>query len=40
VPGIDDQQFQELAEQAKADCPVSRALAGVPEIKLSARLAS
>jgi osmotically inducible protein OsmC len=40
VPGIDDQQFQEFAEQAKADCPVSRALAGVPEIKLSARLAS
>ncbi|GEK79353.1 OsmC family peroxiredoxin [Agrococcus baldri] len=29
VPGIDQSQFQEFAEQAKAGCPVSQALAGV-----------
>jgi osmotically inducible protein OsmC len=40
VPGIDDAQFQELAAGAKAGCPVSKALAGVPEITLSASLAS
>lgn len=39
VPGIDAAQFQAFAEQAKAGCPVSRALAGVPEIVLTARLA-
>ena len=40
VPGIDDAAFQEQAEAAKAGCPVSRALAGVPEITLSATLES
>jgi osmotically inducible protein OsmC len=40
VPGIDEAAFQEAAEGAKAGCPVSRALAGVPEITLSASLAS
>ncbi|MBS1883820.1 MAG: OsmC family protein [Actinobacteria bacterium] len=39
VPGIDDDTFQAAAEEAKKGCPVSRALAGVPEINLSARLA-
>ena len=29
VPGIDQSQFQDYAEQAKAGCPVSQALAGV-----------
>jgi osmotically inducible protein OsmC len=38
VPGIDDQQFQQHAEAAKANCPVSRALAGIPEIALEAKL--
>ncbi|MCW3029057.1 MAG: peroxiredoxin, OsmC subfamily [Solirubrobacterales bacterium] len=38
VPGIDDQQFQRHAEEAKANCPVSRALTGIPEIALSAKL--
>ena len=38
VPGIDAAQFQSFAEQAKAGCPVSRALAGVPEIVVTARL--
>jgi osmotically inducible protein OsmC len=39
VPGIDEAAFQEAAEAAKANCPVSKALAGVPEITLEARLA-
>jgi osmotically inducible protein OsmC len=38
VPGIDQAQFQEYADQAKQGCPVSRALAGIPEIALSATL--
>jgi len=29
VPGIDQARFAELAEQAKAECPVSQALAGI-----------
>ena len=40
VPGIDDAAFQEHAAAAKAGCPVSRALAGVPEVTLDATLAS
>jgi osmotically inducible protein OsmC len=39
VPGIDQQQFDEFADQAKQGCPVSRALAGVPEMNLDASLA-
>jgi osmotically inducible protein OsmC len=38
VPGVDEQEFQRYAEDAKENCPVSRALAGIPEIVLSARL--
>ena len=38
VPGIEDAEFQDLAAQAKAGCPVSKALAAVPEITLSAEL--
>jgi osmotically inducible protein OsmC len=38
VPGIDQRQFQEYADQAKQGCPVSRALAGIPEIALTATL--
>jgi osmotically inducible protein OsmC len=38
VPGIDEEQFQRAAEQAKEDCPVSKALASVPEITLEAHL--
>jgi osmotically inducible protein OsmC len=38
VPGIDEATFVETAEAAKAGCPVSRALAGVPEVTLSASL--
>lgn len=39
VPGIDEAAFQEKAAAAKAGCPVSKALAGVPEITLEATLA-
>ena len=39
VPGIDEAAFVEAAEGAKTGCPVSKALAGVPEITLSASLA-
>ena len=38
VDGIDDAAFQKAAEQAKAGCPVSKALTGV-EITLEASLA-
>ena len=38
VPGIDEDAFREAAEDAKANCPVSKALASVPEITVDARL--
>lgn len=34
VPGIDEAAFREKAEAAKVGCPVSKALASVPEITL------
>lgn len=37
IPGIDEANFQKFAEDAKAGCPVSKALAGVP-ITLEATL--
>lgn len=40
VPGLDDSGFSTAAEDAKANCPVSKALAGVPEITLDASLRS
>ena len=39
VPGLDEQGFLQAAEAAKAGCPVSQALAGVPSITLEATLA-
>lgn len=39
VPGIDDEAFQKFALDAKAGCPVSKALAAVPEVLLDAQLA-
>jgi osmotically inducible protein OsmC len=39
VPGVDESAFKEAAAGAKANCPVSKALAGVPEITLDASLA-
>ena len=38
VPGIDDRQFQTIAQDAKTNCPVSKALSAVP-ISLEAVLA-
>jgi lipoyl-dependent peroxiredoxin len=38
VPGLADTEFQRYGAEAKANCPVSRALAGVPEITMSAKL--
>ena len=38
VPGIDDAKFQEIATAAKLNCPLSKALASVPEITLQATL--
>lgn len=38
VPGIDEKQFKEIAEGAKTGCPLSKALASVPEITLEATL--
>ncbi|MCX6605765.1 MAG: OsmC family protein [Acidobacteria bacterium] len=38
IPGITEGQFQELAKQAKENCPISKALASVP-IDLTATLA-
>ena len=38
IEGVDQDHFAEHAEAAKRDCLVSRALAGVPEVELTARL--
>jgi osmotically inducible protein OsmC len=40
VPGIDQAEFERFANEAKAACPVSRALAGIPEMNLTATLAA
>ena len=40
VPGIDDDEFQRLADEAKRDCPVSRALGSVGEITVETTLES
>ncbi len=38
VPGLDEARFQQIALAAKRDCPLSKALASVPEITLLATL--
>jgi osmotically inducible protein OsmC len=38
VPGLPPEEFQAAAQDAKQNCPVSKALAGVPEITLDAQL--
>jgi osmotically inducible protein OsmC len=38
VPGIEPRAFDEAAEAAKKNCPISQALAGVPEVALDAKL--
>ena len=39
VPGVDEAAFRDAAERAKADCVISRALGGVDEMTVEARLA-
>jgi osmotically inducible protein OsmC len=39
VPGMDEAAFVEAAEGAKENCPVSKALAALPEITVDAALA-
>jgi osmotically inducible protein OsmC len=38
VPGVSPEAFADYADRAKANCPVSKALAAVPEITLDAQL--
>ena len=38
VPGLDEEAFRRAAEQAKENCPVSKALAGNVEMTVTARL--
>ncbi|KQW69579.1 MULTISPECIES: OsmC family protein [unclassified Methylibium] len=38
VPGLDEATFQQLAQSAKENCPLSKALASVPSITLVATL--
>jgi osmotically inducible protein OsmC len=38
VPGIDTETFQQIAEEAKENCPVSKALKGNVDISITAEL--
>jgi lipoyl-dependent peroxiredoxin len=38
VSGIDEDEFQKIADQAKRNCPVSRALGAVESVNVSAAL--
>jgi osmotically inducible protein OsmC len=40
VPGLDEAAFRAAAEDAKQNCPVSKALAGIPDVSVDASLAS
>ena len=39
IPGMSAEEFQQQAEFAKANCPVSKVLSAVPEMTLEAKLA-
>jgi len=39
VPGVDPATFREKVDVSKRDCPVSKALAAVPRVSVTARLA-
>jgi osmotically inducible protein OsmC len=39
VPGASDEQFREVAEGTKQNCPVSKVLSGSAQITMNARLA-
>ena len=38
VPGLDEAGFRDAAENAKQNCPVSKALSGIPDVALEASL--
>ena len=40
VPSLDEAAFVAAANDAKQNCPVSQALAGIPDVSLDAQLAS
>jgi osmotically inducible protein OsmC len=40
VAGIDAEAFRQAAEDAKQNCPVSKALTGIPEVTLDVELTS
>jgi osmotically inducible protein OsmC len=40
VPSLDADGFRKAAEDAKQNCPVSKALSGIPDVSLDAQLAS
>jgi osmotically inducible protein OsmC len=40
VPGLDEAAFRAAAEDAKQNCPVSKALTGIPDVSVDASLAS
>jgi lipoyl-dependent peroxiredoxin len=40
VPGLDAAAFAEAAQGAKENCPVSKALAGIPDVTVEASLAA
>ena len=40
VPSLDENAFAEAANVAKENCPVSKALSGIPDVSLDAQLAS
>ena len=40
VPGVDRDAFVARAEDAKVNCPVSKALTGIPEVTVDATLAT
>ena len=40
VPGVDQEGFDQAAQAAKENCPVSKALAAVPQVTLEATLES
>jgi osmotically inducible protein OsmC len=39
VPGLDEDGFRDAANGAKENCPVSKALSGIPEVTVDAALA-
>ena len=39
VPGLDEDGFRAAADEAKQNCPVSKALTGIPDVSLDASLA-